>query len=454
MIKALLHILFLLLLPFLLKSQSVDILVNVLQGFSPQAKLYIFNGTDLNLVDSTSQIKPGVYAFSLPSGYKQGLYRISIGKGISIDFVVSDEPLIDISTVVFAPEDSLKSKYSQENNIYWKYQKEKKRSSQINWLLNSLIDFYPDSIMFHHLLVKETENHNRELYELAKTTYQRNPNLFSAKLILTEQPPFSQSYLYDYENVKLIKEIWWQNIDLLDTRLLNSPFLANRLWRYIELIFSDDFDMEEQEESFINAISELMQMDMHVEIKNYFRAVLIDGFAKSDYQVVVDFLETDDFNGLKPIREAGIGNYHEKSPRIKVGDKAYDFFIYNTDIKRVKLSKLKSKYKLLVFWSTWCPHCIEALPKIAKIYEKYSNEDFEVIAISIDDDKNLWQEYVKKLNLNWINICEPYTSDSKMLMMYNVEETPKMYLLSNDLTIISRPATIRQLEVKLRRLTN
>ncbi len=454
MVKTFLYILLLILFPFLLKSQSVDISVNVLQGFSPQANLYTFNGSDLVFIDSSLQVKSGFYTFNLKPGYKQGLYRINIGKGISIDFVVSDEPIIDISTVVFAPEDSLKTYKSKENSIFWQYQKEKKRSSQKTWLIRSLMDFYPDSLMFYHLLNKELDNQNRELYELVKTIHQLNPNLLSTKLIVTEQPPYSQNIFSDHENAKHLKQIWWQNIDLLDSRLINSPYLAKRLWGYIELLYSDDYDMEEQEESFIQGISDFMHLEMHIDIKEYFRSILIEGFVKSDYQAVVDFLESTNFEGLNTIREKKVNDLNEELPSIKVGEKAYDFYIYQPNIKRIKLSKVKSKYKLIVFWSIWCPHCIESLPKIAKICDSYTSEDFEVIAISIDDDEMLWQDYIKNLNLNWINIREPYNSDSKMLMMYDVQETPKMYLLSKDLTIVSRPATIRQLEVKLRRLYN
>ena len=41
-----------------------------------------------------------------------------------------------------------------------------------------------------------------------------------------------------------------------------------------------------------------MQRDMDVQIKQYIRAILIDGFAKSDYLKVVDLLKQPDLKEL------------------------------------------------------------------------------------------------------------------------------------------------------------
>jgi len=103
----------------------------------------------LELIDSVYFTSPGVFQFTLHPGYQQGLYKVNIGKGISLDVVVGGEPLIDVSTVVYAPNDSLKSIHSKENALYWEYLNVKKTTGT-TWLANRFVDgFLP---RFHSIL--------------------------------------------------------------------------------------------------------------------------------------------------------------------------------------------------------------------------------------------------------------------------------------------------------------
>lgn len=49
-----------------------------------------------------------------------------------------------------------------------------------------------------------------------------------------------------------------------------------------------------------------------------------------------------------------------------------------------KLSDRKGKVVLLAFWETWCSPCIESVPKIKKLVNKYSSDLFEVWGIASD----------------------------------------------------------------------
>ncbi|HNS30731.1 MAG TPA: TlpA disulfide reductase family protein [Tenuifilaceae bacterium] len=436
-----------------IKAQSVDISVNVLQSFLPQAKLYIHRGTELELIDSVYFTSPGVFQFTLHPGYQQGLYKVNIGKGISLDVVVADEPLIDASTVVYAPNDSLKSMHSKENALYWEYLNVKKQQEQLGWLIGSLMDFYPDSTVFYHLLSYELDSKKKEFYAWSKSIALQNSKLLASKFIKADQGPPILNHPKIGESIQQIADSWWQDFDFFDTRLLNSPHIATRLWGFIELLFNDGYDMEEQVEAFCNGISDLMQRDMDVEIKQYIRAILIDGFAKSDYLKVVDLLETTGFKGIEPIRKKNNKPDSTNIHPINIGDKAFDFIIKNPDAKQIKLSELESNYKLVFFWSTWCPHCIESIPKILKTYDHYSRKEFEIVAVAIDQEEEEWKNFIKARDLKWINIHVPYSAANEIIENYNVHETPKMYLLSNDLTVVSLPATSSQLEAKLKKLT-
>ena len=44
--------------------------------------------------------------------------------------------------------------------------------------------------------------------------------------------------------------------------------------------------------------------------------------------------------------------------------------------------KLKGKIVLIDFWATWCRPCVQAMPHLQKVWEKYKDKGLVVIAIS------------------------------------------------------------------------
>lgn len=447
-------ILLLIISPLFAFSQNVQLKVKVQQSLSAQAKLYRYQGNQTVLVDSSWQVEPGFYIFNLKSEHEQGLYKVSVGKNITFNIIISvNEPNVEVNTVVYAPEDSLKFNNSLENDIYWKYQNQKRKTNQHAWLLRSLIDIYPDSSSFRQKLLGELYRIEIELYALAQKLIKENPTLLASKLFAIEQRPVTPPFIDNELTTEYLRKTWWAHSDLTDDRLLTSPELVKHLWGYIEILYNDGIDKETQDDYFISGISQLMELPMSKNVKSYLRLQLIDGFSDSDYDSVIEFLQTRAFGELPAlISPKDFWNQRGEGPSLKIGEKAFDFTIKNRSGKLQKLSKIKAKYKLIVFWSTWCPHCLETLPRLVDVYSKYKNSDFEVIAINIDEDEKYYTSTISKMNLNWLNHHEPNTGNSKILYMYQVNETPKMFLLTEDLKIVSRPSTKRQLESKLKQL--
>lgn len=432
-------------------AQTVDIKVEVLQSFASKAKLYVYRNGEAMLTDSSWQTSPGTYKFSLDSTHQKGLYKVEVGKSISFDIIVYNEPSIDIKTVVFAPNDSLKSHNSIENTVYWKYLNLKKKNDQQVWLINSLLSYYSDTSAVNRTLKNEIARLNSTLYKYTEKSIKKHSNLFANQLIALEQKPVPPVELSADKRFSFQIDTWWNNVDLTNPQITHAPTFSKSIWEYVETLFSEDLDKEQQDSAFISGIDKFLSVKMDTTVLKTVREMLVEGFLESDYSDVVCYLETTSFHGVKPLKTSRIEVLCQNKS-LEIGSKASDFTLLDQNRKKVKLSKLNADYILVVFWSTWCPHCIESLPQIVDLYNKYKNSGFEVVAISIDDEDELWKQYLEKFNASWINMREPYSPDSKLIELYDVQETPKMYLLSKDLTIISKPSTRRQLEVKIRRL--
>lgn len=434
-----------------LLAQPVEISVKILQSFAPEASLYRYLPNGQELIDSARLNEAGVYHFKVKENHLRGLYKVLVGKGLSFDMVVGNEPLIDVSTVVYAPEDSLRTNSSIENTVYWNYMKAKKRQGQHKWLLSSLMDFYPEITLFKIHMQYEQRRIEEDFYSYYNHLLQSQPTRWAGMLITLEQYPLSGVIPEDAHE---LAQMWWGNIDFNNEVIQSSPALKARIWAYLDAVFNDDYDKEEQESHVISAIDALMTMPMEDQSRELLRNILIAGFVNSNYHEVVEFIEIQAFGSLPPLRKKTNPALLLQQPILKVGQKAFDFTVTKPNGEKILLSQLDAQYVLVLFWSTWCPHCIDVLPGLYELYTQFYCKGFEVVAVSVNDDEDdeVWREYIEKMGLNWVNTRESYMNGSEMLYRYRVGETPMMFLLDKDLTVISRPDTRRQLRARLKKL--
>ena len=111
----------------------------------------------------------------------------------------------------------------------------------------------------------------------------------------------------------------------------------------------------------------------------------------------------------------------------------------------LKLSAIHSEYTLLLFWASWCPHCMHMLPELKKIYEENKQKGLEVLAISLDVDSLQLLKVIADGNYKWLNYSDFKKWENPAARAYNVHATPTMFLLDKDKKIIAKPETLQKL---------
>lgn len=74
----------------------------------------------------------------------------------------------------------------------------------------------------------------------------------------------------------------------------------------------------------------------------------------------------------------------ERSTGLMKGQLAPDFTIKDTDGNPYSLSSFRNKSAVcLVFWATWCPYCIQEIPKLKKYHAQYAEKGLVILSIDI-----------------------------------------------------------------------
>lgn len=72
-------------------------------------------------------------------------------------------------------------------------------------------------------------------------------------------------------------------------------------------------------------------------------------------------------------------------PLLAKGAPAPNFSLPDLDGQQVSLADYKGKVILLNIWATWCAPCVAEMPSMEKLYQELKDEDFELLAVSVDE---------------------------------------------------------------------
>jgi cytochrome c biogenesis protein CcmG, thiol:disulfide interchange protein DsbE len=109
----------------------------------------------------------------------------------------------------------------------------------------------------------------------------------------------------------------------------------------------------------------------------------------------------------------------------RIGNPAPDFTVQD-GAKAVTLHNLRERVIVLNFWATWCPPCVQELPSLEQLQNKFKGRGVEVVGISVDVDGKAYQQFLKDHNVDFLTLRDP---DQKTNTLYGTFKFPETYII-------------------------
>ena len=119
-------------------------------------------------------------------------------------------------------------------------------------------------------------------------------------------------------------------------------------------------------------------------------------------------------------------------PEALIGKKAIDFNVKDLDGNDLSLEQYRGNVILLDFWAVWCGPCIAEMPNVKGVYEKYKDDNFQIIGISLDENRDTLVGYLEKEGIIWPQVFDGNGWQNQVAKMYGIRAIPHMYLIDGE----------------------
>lgn len=388
--------------------------------------------------------------FNYDTRFSDGVYALDVNSLETFQFVIINQENITAHIYESGSGMAFKPDQSKENdafNIMLNLSEVYSRSmDSMGMALNQLSDFDPrhaaktDSLTKVYHRVADAYNNSLDLLNnLFPESYTAEVLIALDKIPLRTQKPEWNSV---FDNDAAFNHVhYFRFIDFSDERIITNPFLSNKILDYL-------YNYSERSEQGIKqAIDKLADVpNIHPKVQAFILDFLIDFFADKEAAEYIDYINRTYLGSCElPLSDAALVKI-DQMVKFKPGDQIPEFRLPNQTGHLVPVSGVTGQLNVIVFWASWCPHCMRELPKIKELYDGLPGK-LGVYAVSVDSVKADWMQAVKSENLKWLNVIDEDGFESARLAEFGITSTPTLILVDSELRWIGRASSFDGLYV-------
>ncbi|MEZ4904594.1 MAG: DUF5106 domain-containing protein [Spirosomataceae bacterium] len=314
--------------------------------------------------------------------------------------------------------------------------------------------------------VADTDKRIQDLQEQRKTFYDQfmkeNEGTFTVKLFKASADPeiptapklpngkTDSSWVFNY-----YKGHYWDNFDFSDERMLQTPFLHQKLERYLkDLTIQIEDSIVKEADFVIGKAIEGKQKDIISYCIWYVTNQYENAKIVGTEGVFVHMGEKYYLTGIMPVSDsATIQNIADRIKILKpllVNKTLPDIGVmsYRNASQLDYIHGIKADYQVVFFYSPTCGHCRESAPKLKALQDKLHGQGIEIMTIAIDGSEEEWRKFVKEFKLE--NLINGYGLVASRQVVYRNDydtySTPTIYVLDKNKKIIARRIGVEDLE--------
>ena len=382
-----------------------------------EAYIYMLNGSK-DILTSKSIKQGDSWSFKIPNSYV-GMLKVYFPEANTSASFISENSNVEFSFNLKGNKINNVDYKDKLNNIFYTLQDTQKKKEQILPALYQIQSFYKEDSPFGLALKTEIDNLSSNSSEdISKYSF---------------IPYYTDTYnkfLLEYAgktaptNDEVIKFLNTSN-NMLETSSLLKPILMVFLTNTSKANLGDEVDkllktVDIETPRGQTILSELIEIFNVYNIKDLKDKYLNE--AKGLKCTINDRLTST----LKTNLNTAIGSVIPNNR-----------FLNATNTKVKSLQDVKADKKIIIIWSSTCPHCEKEISEIFTNYSKVKAKNIEVVGFSLDTDSTAYNEKVKLLP--WINDTELKGWYSSYVDLYNVQATPTFYIVDANNKIIANP---------------
>jgi len=102
---------------------------------------------------------------------------------------------------------------------------------------------------------------------------------------------------------------------------------------------------------------------------------------------------------------------------------------YSTNQGIIKASDLRGQVVYVDFWASWCTPCRKSFPWMNAMQERYGDQGFKIIAVNLDKDRQLVDQFLKTYRANFTIAYDP---EGLLASQFGLKGMPGSYLIGRD----------------------